>query len=211
MAARDTARITRAAAFALIAANSLGWFTGAHAEELNQLAIGTAAPAFSALGADGRRHTLSDYADRLVVLEWTSPICPFTALKYKSDSMQALQRYAASQRVVWLSVSTAAADRAGYLTAAMARARVAKTHAKITAFLFDRDGSIGREYGAKTTPSFFIIDRRGTLAYQGAMDDDIFDDSGRAHDYVRSALEDLLAGQPVKVPQTQPQGCGIEY
>jgi AhpC/TSA family len=205
------AGFSRAAEFALIATASLGGLAGAHAQGLDQVAIGAAAPAFSALGADGRHHTLSDYAGKLVVLEWTSPVCPFTALKYKSDSMQALQRYAASQQIVWLSVNTAAADRSGYLTPAMARARVVQTHAKITAFLFDRDGSIGRKYGAKTTPSFFIIDRRGTLAYQGAMDADALDANGRAHDYVRSALDDLLAGQPVKVPQTQPQGCGIEY
>ena len=96
---------------------------------------------------------------KLVVLEWTSPVCPFTAVKYKSGAMQALQHYAASQQIVWLSIDTAAPDKAGYLTPAAARERIAQTHATITAFLFDLDGNIARSYGAKTTPSFFVVNR----------------------------------------------------
>jgi peroxiredoxin len=177
---------------------------------LGRVDIGAQAPAFSAKGADGRLHRLSDYAGKLVVVEWTSPVCPFTAAKYKSGAMQALQRYAASQSVVWLSIDTAAPDRAGYLSAAAARARVAETHSTVSAFLFDIDAHIARSYGAKTTPSFFIVDRKGKLAYQGALDDDIF--AGNAsRNYVKSALDDLVAGRPVKDPETQPQGCAVEY
>jgi AhpC/TSA family len=166
---------------------------------------------FSAKGADGRQHRLSDYAGKLVVLEWTSPVCPFTAMKYQSGAMQALQNFAASHRIVWLSIDTAAPGRAGYLTAAAARARIAQTNAHVTAFLFDVDGSIARSYGAKTTPGFFIVDRDGKLAYQGAMNDDIFDNSGAGRDYIQSALDELVAGRPVNVPETPQQGCAIEY
>jgi hypothetical protein len=147
----------------------------------------------------------------LVVLEWTSPVCPFTAIKYKSGAMQALQRYAASRHVVWLSIDTAAPDKAGYLTPAAARARILRTHATVSAFLFDVDGKIARSYGAKTTPSFFIIDRNGKLAYEGAMDDQVFADQSEGHAYIKSALQDLVAGHPVKDAETQPQGCAIEY
>ena len=183
----------------------------AHATGLSRVNQGAQAPTFSAQGADGKRHRLRDYAGKLVVLEWTNPVCPFTAVKYKNGAMQALQRYAASHDVVWLSIDTAAPDKAGYLTAAAARARIAQTHATVTAFLFDLDGSIARSYGAKTTPSFFIVDRDGKLAYQGAMDDQVFADQGQGHEYMKSALDDLVAGHRVRDPETQPQGCAIEY
>ncbi len=145
------------------------------------------------------------------MLEWTSPVCPFTAVKYKNGAMQALQRYAAAHDIVWLSIDTAAPDKAGYLSAVAARARVAQTAAMITAFLFDHDGSIARRYGAKTTPSFFVVDRNGRLAYQGAMDDQIFADQDTGREYLKSALADLRAGRRVADPETQPQGCAIEY
>jgi peroxiredoxin len=204
--------VARAAIFVCsVAATSLSGSGYSSADALSRVPVGAPAPLFSAKGADGQQHRLSDYAGKLVVLEWTSPVCPFTAMKYQSGAMQALQQYAASQRVVWLSIDTAAPDRAGYLTAAAARARIAKTQAQVTAFLFDPDGRVGRSFGAKTTPSFFVIDRDGKLAYQGAMNDDIYDNRPDGADHVRAALDDLLAGRPVKVPQTQPQGCAIEY
>jgi len=145
------------------------------------------------------------------VLEWTSPVCPFTALKYKNGAMQALQRHAAERGIVWLSIDTAAPDRAGYLTAAGARARITKTHAKLTAFLFDPDGTVGRTYGAKVTPSFFVIDRDGKLAYEGDMDDLGLGQPGTGRKYVQSALDQLTGGRPVSVAETQPHGCAIEY
>jgi peroxiredoxin len=173
--------------------------------------IGAVAPAFVAKSADGNLHSLKGYAGKLVVLEWTSPVCPFTALKYKNGTMQALQRFAAAHDVVWLSIDTSAPGRAGYLTAAAARERILQTHATVTAFLFDVGGSIAGRYGAKTTPSFFVIDRDGRLAYQGAMDDQVFADQQTGHEYVKAALEDLMAGRGVSLPETKAQGCAIEY
>jgi hypothetical protein len=201
----------RAAMFLSMVAAGVGVGSYAHATELRRVNVGAQAPTFSAKGADGKRHSLRDYAGKLVVLEWTNPVCPFTAVKYKNGAMQALQRYAASHDVVWLSIDTAAPDKAGYLTPAGARARMAQTHATVTAFLFDLDGGIARSYGAKTTPSFFIVDRDGKLAYQGAMDDQVFADQGQGREYMQAALADLVAGHRVKDPETQPQGCAIEY
>ncbi len=201
----------RAAAFMSMVAAGISVCDDTHATGLSRVNPGAPAPTFSAKGADGKNHSLRDYAGKLVVLEWTNPVCPFTAVKYKSGAMQALQRYAASHDVVWLSIDTAAPDKAGYLSAAAARARIAQTHATVTAFLFDLDGNIARSYGAKTTPSFFVVDRDGKLAYQGAMDDQVFADQAQGHEYMKSALDDLVAGQRVREPQTQPQGCAIEY
>ncbi len=208
--------IARAASFISIAVAGIGVAgTGtsavAHATGFSRVEVGAPAPSFTAKGADGKQHSLRDYAGKLVVLEWTNPVCPFTAVKYKSGAMQSLQRYAASGQIVWLSIDTASPDKAGYLTPAAARARVAQTQAVITAFLFDIDGKIARSYGAKTTPSFFVINRDGQLAYEGAMDDQVFADQGEGRLYVKAALDDLVAGRQLQKTQTQPQGCAIEY
>ena len=207
----DSKGFARAAAFISIAAACAGTWSYANATGLSRVNVGAQAPTFTAPGADGKPHSLRDYAGKLVVLEWTNPVCPFTAVKYKSGAMQALQHYAESQHIVWLSIDTAAPDRAGYLTPSAARTRIAQTHATVTAFLFDLDGKIARSYGAKTTPSFFVIDRNGKLAYQGAMDDQVFADQGEGREYMKSALDDLIAGRPLKYTETQPQGCAIEY
>lgn len=202
---------TRAASIVSIAVAGIGLAGLAPATGLGRVDVGAQAPQFTARGADGKPHSLHDYAGKLVVLEWTSPVCPFTAVKYKSGAMQALQRYAASRQIVWLSIDTAAPDKAGYLTPAAARARIAQTRAIVTAFLFDTDGNIARSYGAKTTPSFFVVNRDGKLAYEGAMDDQVFADQDVGSEYVKSALDDLVAGRRVQKTETKPQGCAVEY
>ncbi|HET9161288.1 MAG TPA: redoxin domain-containing protein [Caulobacteraceae bacterium] len=178
---------------------------------LQYVDIGQAAPQFSAMAADGKAHALSDYAGKVVILEWTSPACQFTAAKYKSGAMQALQRKAAKEGFVWLSVDTGAPGKPSYLTPAQARARVAKLNAKVTGFLFDVDGKIGRAYGAKTTPSFFIIGKDGKLAYQGAIDDDWGGPGKTGKKYVADAIDDLAAGKPVRTPKTRQWGCEVNY
>ena len=145
------------------------------------------------------------------MLEWTSPVCPYTALKYDGGLMQALQRRAARQGVAWLAIDTAAPDRAGYLTSAAASARIAKTGARVAAFLSDTDGSIGRAYGARTTPSLYIIAGNGRLVYQGALDDDPGRKVPGGRNYVSAALHDLRSGHPVRIPQTRAYGCAVEY
>jgi hypothetical protein len=177
---------------------------------LSHVAIGQTAPDFNLMGSDGRMHRLSDYRGKVVVLEWTSPACPFTAAKYKSGEIQDAQKVAARQRVVWLSINTSQPGRPGFLTPAQAQARVKEIGAKVTAFLFDASPT-GRAYGAKYTPSGYVIGKNGKLLYQGAFDDDDLFRGEVRHNYVTEALEDIAAGRPVKTPETRGTGCPIEY
>ncbi|MEI7931725.1 MAG: redoxin domain-containing protein [Alphaproteobacteria bacterium] len=173
--------------------------------------IGQRAPNFVLTGSDGKSHALTDYPGKIVVLEWTSPICNYTKAKYASGQMQALQRKAADKGVVWLSINTANVGRPGYLTPAKARARVSATHARVTAFLLDSDTRVGRLYGAKSTPSFFIIGTNGVLAYQGAIDDDVYANGHPTRNYVQETLDALTAGRAPQVTETRPYGCTVDY
>lgn len=180
-------------------------------QPLGRIEIGAPAPDFVALGSDGRQHHLADYAGKIVVLEWTSPVCPYTALKYRNGLMQALQRRALGEGVVWLSIDTAGVDRPGFLSPQAARARVAQTRARVSAFLFDVDGQIGRAYGARTTPSIYVIGTDGRLVYQGALDDHPGRKTLGGLNYVAATLDDLRSGRAVGTPETRPYGCPLEY
>jgi len=197
---------------ALALAASIGCASGTIADApLSHIDPGAKAPGFAASGADGRVHRLSDYAGRIVVLEWTSPVCPYTGMKYQDGAMQALQKSASAQGVVWIAIDTAAPGKPGYLTPPAMRARMARTGMHVTAFLSDPDGHIGREYGAKTTPHLFVIGRDGKLAYEGAVDDNPAAELPGGPSYVGAAIADLRAGKPVGTPQTMPYGCAVEY
>ena len=195
-----------------LSAGWLGYSPGAAADgALSHVEIGAPAPAFTALGADGRSHRLSDYAGKIVVLEWTSPVCPYTGMKYQDGAMQALQKRAGGEGVAWIAIDTAAPGRPGYLTPAAMRARIAHTGMHVAAFLSDPDGRIGRAYGAKTTPEVYVIGRDGRLAYQGAVDDNPAAELPGGSSYVGEAVTALKAGRPVGTPETLPYGCAVEY
>ena len=80
-------------------------------------------------------------------------------------------------------------------------------------WLDDSSGELGHKYGMRTTPHMFVIDQAGMLSYQGAIDDrpSPEGDPRTARNYVREAVQKLLAGEKVAVTQTKPYGCGVKY
>jgi peroxiredoxin len=176
--------------------------------------LGQPAPAFKAMDESGHERSLSDFAGKTVVLEWTNSGCPYVHKHYDSQTMQALQAKATGEGVVWLTVASSAPDTQGYFTAPTARAWKAKEHSAATAILLDSSGKIGRAYGAKNTPHMFVIDKAGKVAYMGGIDDRPYADPASlkgAKPYVALALADLQAGRPVATPVSKPYGCSVKY
>ena len=77
--------------------------------------VGQAAPAFTAKDADGKTRSLSEFNGKTVVLEWTNDGCPYVQKHYKSGAMQGLQKSAAKDGVVWLTLISSAPGKQGYL------------------------------------------------------------------------------------------------
>ena len=176
--------------------------------------IGKPAPAFTAMDADGTSRSLSEFAGKVVVLEWTNKDCPFVKKHYGSNNMQALQKEITGKGVVWLTVLSSAPGKQGHLDGAAAKAHVASVGAAPSAFLLDPTGAIGRSYGAKTTPHMYVIDAKGTLVYAGGIDDKPSanpEDVKTAKNHVRAAVDEVLAGKAVTVASSQPYGCAVKY
>ena len=78
----------------------------------------------------------------------------------------------------------------------------------------DEAGTVGQAYGARVTPHMYIVDAQGRLVYAGGIDSipsARVADIEKATNYVRQGLEDLLAGQPLRVATGLPYGCSIKY
>jgi peroxiredoxin len=176
--------------------------------------VGQPAPAFTASDSDGKTRSLDEFKGKLIVLEWWNPGCPFVGKHYGSGNMQKLQREWTAKGVVWLTVDSSAPGQQGYLPAAEAKATMKQKGGAPTALLLDPDGTTGRAYGAKTTPHMFVIDKSGTLAYAGGIDDKPSTDQAdvaTASNYVAAALGELTAGKPVSVKTSPSYGCGVKY
>jgi hypothetical protein len=177
-------------------------------------AIGAPAPAFTLTDTEGKAARLADYRGSYVVLEWTNPECPFVRKHYGSGNMQALQKEWGAKGVIWLAVNSTHSGHSEFKTAAEMRDWIQAQAAAPAAMLLDTTSATGRAYGARTTPHMFVVDPAGTLVYQGAIDDRRSanpDDVKTAHNYVRAALTEALAGRPVTTPNTTPYGCSVKY
>jgi thioredoxin-related protein len=176
--------------------------------------VGEAAPNFTATDSYGHQHTLAEYKGKYVVLEWHNRECPYTQKHYDSGNMEKLQKYWASKGVVWFTVISSAPGQQGYVTAADENNYVKRMGAAPTAVLLDPSGDLGHLYKAKTTPQMFVINPRGQLIYDGAIDSKPTteqSDIAGATNYVTAALEESLAGRPVAVRASQPYGCSVKY
>lgn len=175
--------------------------------------IGKPAPDFTATDINSQTHKLSDYKDKIVVLEAYNLDCPYCAHHFKTGAMQELQAELAAKGVVWLVVNSTNPKNPSYRTPEKASKEWDAQKMKATAWLDDSSGAIGKAYGMKTTPHMFVIAKDGTLAYQGAIDDkaDTEGDPRKARNYVREAVTKLLAGEKPIVTQTKPYGCGVKY
>jgi peroxiredoxin len=176
--------------------------------------VGEPAPDFEGVDTRGEVHRLADYRGKIVVLEWTNHDCPFVRKHYGAGNMQAQQREAAAQDVVWLSVISSAPGKQGQVSPGEADALTRNRDAQPHAVILDPEGKIGHSYAAKTTPHMFIIDASGTLVYMGGIDSISSanpDDIPAATQYVRVALQEMAAGKPVSSAVTKPYGCSVKY
>jgi len=175
--------------------------------------ISKTAPDFTATDINGKAIKLSDYKGKIVVLESYDSDCPFCNNQYKTGAMQELEKDMAAKGVVWLIVNSVNPNNPSHRTPDQAKQEIADKKIIATAWIDDSSGAVGHLYDMKTTPDMYVIDKNGVLVYQGAIDNkpDPQHDPHTARNYVREAVDALMAGKPIEVSQTKPYGCGVKY
>ncbi len=174
------------------------------------------APNFKLTNSYGEVISLDSFKGKKVILEWTNHGCPFVAKHYKTGNMQETQNFAIEEKTVWLTIISSAPGTQGYVTPEEANMLTSTRNASPSHVLLDTNGSVGRMFEAKTTPHMYILDEKGFMRYQGAIDDAggrgfMFKDLLKAKNYVKEAINELKDGNTLSNPITQPYGCSIKY
>ena len=178
------------------------------------LAVGQPAPDFTAQDTTGKAVKLADLKGKTVVLEWSNHDCPYVVKHYTSGNMQAIQKDAAKDGVVWLTIVSSAPGEQGHVAPKKADDLTKNRGAAPAAVLLDPDGKVGRQYDARVTPHMFVIDKTGVLQYMGGIDDKATSnpaDVKSAKPYVRLALASVVKGEKVAEAVTKPYGCSVKY
>ncbi|MEZ0229002.1 MAG: redoxin domain-containing protein [Planctomycetota bacterium] len=167
--------------------------------------VGAAAPAFELQDHNGKNVKLADFKDKIVVLEWIHPGCPFVVKHYDAKTMTTLANKYAEKGIVWLAINSTKDVKNDE------NKKWADKYEVKYPILNDGDGKTGHAYGATNTPHMYIVGKDGKLAYIGAIDDDASMKKADKTNYVQKALDELLEGKAVSTPKTKAYGCSVKF
>ncbi len=173
------------------------------------LQLGEKAPDFELPATDGKTYRLSDFDDApVLVIFFTCNHCPYVKGSDEVTRQTALRFMPQGVRFVAInsnSPNTYAEDSFENMVKRM------EEHKFPWVYLHDRTQQVALAYGALRTPHFYVFDKDRRLIYTGRGVDNPREGHKSKVNDLANALEDHLAGRPVRVPITNPIGCNVKW
>src|SRR5918999_444028 len=164
--------------------------------------VGDEAMTFSLPGTDGTEHG----PDGITVVVFTCNHCPY-ALAWHDRLTQVARDYEGRARFLAVNPNNAETHPADSFDAM--KDRVEADGGWPHPYLRDESQEVARAYDARTTPDVFLLDADGRLRYRGAPDEN-YRAELRA-EWLREALDAVLAGEQPARPETEPVGCSVKW
>ena len=160
---------------------------------------------FSLKDTAGKIHDLDLYrSKKAVVVAFSGTGCPL--VKQYLPRITELAAEYAKQSVQFLAINSNRQDSLQEIAA----------HAKENSLTFpvlkDERNVVADQFGARRTPEAFVIDQQGVIRYRGRIDDQFgvgYQRPAIGRRDLATAIEEVLAGKPVSVPETEAAGCLI--
>ncbi|HTF89716.1 MAG TPA: redoxin domain-containing protein [Planctomycetota bacterium] len=165
---------------------------------------------------DGKEITFKELRGKVVFVHFWSKDCPFEKLA-DPKTVALAERYKGKD-VVCLAID---ANSTEYGPEPAKDAKPEENYKEIRKHLtekkmnfpvyIDRGNKIADLFGAQHTPHCYVIDQKGVLRYMGGLDSDGMTETGeKTQQYVRDAVDAVLAGKEVATKESKPYGCGIK-
>jgi len=173
------------------------------------LQIGSQAPDFHLKATDGKYYNLSSFSDaRILVVFFTCNHCPYV-LGSDEITRKTAERFK-PQGVSFVAINSNSPNTYTEDSYENMILRMNENHFPWI-YLHDETQEIAFEYGALRTPHFYVFDQARKLVYTGRGVDQPRDTSKMTVNDLDRALSEILAGQQVSVPVTNPIGCNIKW
>lgn len=179
--------------------------------ESTMLELGTTAPAFSSTDVvSGSAVTLETFSNREALLVMFICVhCPF--VKHVEKELSKIGKDYADKGLGIVAISSNSID-----THPQDAPEHMKTQAQKQGFVFpycfDETQAVAKSYTAACTPDFFLFDADFKLVYRGQLDDSR-PSNGKpvTGQDLRTAIDQILAGQALANPQVPSVGCNIKW
>lgn len=153
----------------------------------------------------GKAVSLKDFADReLVVVAFLGTECPLA--KLYGPRLSEIQTEFADKGVAVIGVNSNTQDNLTELAA------YGRRHEISFPLLKDVGSRIADAMKAERTPEVFLLDRDRIVRYHGRIDDQYgvgYSKERGVKSELATAIKELLAGDPIAVPETKAVGCHI--
>ncbi len=174
--------------------------------------IGAIATDFNLKNTDGKQVSLSNYKDaKGYIVVFTCNTCPVA--KAYQERVNELNKIYAPKGYPVIAINTNDPGTSpGDSYEKMQE--LAKSKNLSYAYLEDPNHVFTKQYGAMKTPHVFVLkktEKGNEVAYIGAIDNDQENSNPQKINYVREAVNSLLAGKTPSVTTTKAIGCSIKW
>lgn len=174
----------------------------------NMLKLGSQAPDFNLPSVDGKNYTLKSFSGKkgLIVI-FSCNHCPY--VQAYEERIKLIQKdYEKDIYVVAISSN----EDINYPEDSFEEMKKRAEQKKFNfPYLRDETQQIAETYGATHTPEIFLFDKKRELVFHGKIDDNWQDEKSVVTKYLRNAINEMLAGKKISVPETFTIGCTIKW
>jgi peroxiredoxin len=174
-----------------------------------KLRIGSGAPGFNIPAVDGNTYSLEYFKNsKVLVVIFSCNHCPY--VQAYEDRIIALQTDYKNKGVSVVAINSNALTNypEDSFEHMIERAKIKKFNFP---YLRDEDQKIAEAYGATHTPEIFLFNTERRLVYHGKIDDNWREPEKVVSSYLRNAIDELLEGKEISVPETFSIGCTIKW
>jgi peroxiredoxin len=173
------------------------------------LKIGSSMPEFDLKGIDGKNYSTNTYNNKkALVIIFSCNHCPY--VQAYEERIISIQKDYEERGVTLLAINSN--DATQYEEDSFQNmVKRAEEKGFNFAYLRDEDQEVARKFDASHTPEVFVFDDKRKLVYHGKIDDNWKEPEKVNSKYLRSALDEMLAGKEISVPETYSIGCTIKW
>jgi peroxiredoxin len=176
---------------------------------MEPLKISSVAPDFNLTGIDGNNYSLSHFnGGKGFIIIFSCNHCPY--VRAYENRIKKIQSDYSQKGVSLFAINSNDSDQYEDDSFENMKTRAVEMGFNFP-YLRDEDQTVAKAYGASHTPEIFLFNNQRKLVFHGKIDDNWRDETKVNFTYLRNAIEELIDGKEISVPETFTIGCTIKW